>query len=99
MLVRELAPGIEERNFAKEHLTRAEIEALVDRAGGVAAVLSTRNANAKERGWTLESPPDRASFIEAASADNNLLRRPILVHEDGVVIGKDDKAYRRLLST
>lgn len=95
--MRELLPSVEERNFAKQPLTKAEIEALVDLAGSVAAVLSTRNASAKERGWTAESPPDRATFVAAAAADNNLLRRPILVHGDKVVVGKDDKAYRALL--
>lgn len=91
-------PEIEERNYAKVPLTREEIAELVDRAGSVAAVLSTRNANAKARGWTAENAPDRETFIAAAADDNNLLRRPILIHPDGIVIGKDDKAYQRLLA-
>lgn len=97
MLVRELDPAVEERNYAKKPLTAAEIEELVDLAGGVAAVLSARNALAKDRGWD-KSPPDRATFVAAAAADNNLVRRPILVSGSEVVVGKDLPAIRALLA-
>jgi len=96
VLVRELDPAVEERNYAKKPLTAAEIESLIDLAGGVSAVLSTRNATAKERGWD-RTPPDRATFVAAAAADNNLVRRPILISGTEVVIGKDLPAIRRLL--
>jgi arsenate reductase-like glutaredoxin family protein len=96
--VRELAPDTEEHNFGKEPLTAAEIGELVDLAGGVAKILSTRNANAKERGWTADNAPDKATFVRAAAEDNNLLKRPILVRGERVVIGKDVKAIRELLS-
>lgn len=98
MLVRELAGDVEERNYAKDPLSADEIGALIDIAGGVAAVLSTRNATAKDRGWTADAPPTRAAFIEAAAADNNLIRRPILVRDGRVVIGKDLPAIRSLLA-
>lgn len=97
MLVRELCPTVEERNYAKQPLVADEIEALIDRAGGVPAVLSTRNATAKERGWD-RTPPDRATFVAAAAADNNLVRRPILVVGDRVVVGRDLPAIRALLA-
>lgn len=97
MLVRELDPEVEERNYAKKPLTADEIEALIDRCGGVSAVLSTRNAIAKERGWD-RTPPDRATYVAAAVADNNLVRRPILIAGDEVVIGKDLPEIRRVLS-
>lgn len=97
MLVRELATDLEERNYAKQPLTVAEIEELIDLAGGVAAVLSTRNATAKDRGWTSSAPPSRAEFVAAAAADNNLIRRPILVKDGAVVIGRADAQVRGLL--
>lgn len=89
--------GVEERNFAKVPLTVEEISELVDAAGGVAAVLSPRNAEAKERGWTLEAPPDRETFIEAAAANNKLIRRPILIAGDRVVVGNDAEGIRAAL--
>jgi len=88
---------LEERNFAKSSLTAAEIEELVRLAGGVAPLLSTRNAVVKEKGWTAESPPDTATFVAAAAVDNNLIRRPILVVGEKVVVGKDPVAIRELL--
>ena len=72
---------------------------LIDLAGGVEKILSTRNAAAKEKGWTAESPPDRTTFVAAAAKDNNLLKRPILVKGEAVVIGKDTKAIRELLGS
>ena len=96
VLVRELDPEVEERNYAKKPLAADEIEALIDAAGGVPAVLSTRNATAKAHGWD-RTPPDRATFVAAAAADNNLVRRPILIAGDQVVVGKDLPAIRKLL--
>jgi arsenate reductase-like glutaredoxin family protein len=96
--VREVDESVDERNYAKKPLTAEEIGELVDLAGGVAAVLSTRNAAVKERGWAA-SPPDKATFVAAAAADNNLLRRPILVVGDRVVVGKDAAAIREALES
>lgn len=87
---------MEERNYAKQPLTEDEIAEIVRVAGSVAAVLSTRSAAAKDRGWTT-SPPDAATFAREAAADNNLIRRPILVVGDRVVVGKDEAALREAL--
>ncbi|MEZ4240574.1 MAG: ArsC/Spx/MgsR family protein [Myxococcota bacterium] len=89
--------SLEERNYAKEPLTEAEVAELVDLAGGVAAVLSTRTAEAKERGWTAASPPARDVYVRAAAANNNLVRRPIVVAGDRVVVGNDAAAIRAAL--
>lgn len=94
--MRELDPTIEERNYAKQPLGADEIDALIDRAGGLSAVISTRNATVKANGWDT-TLPDRATFVAAAAADNNLVRRPILIVGDEVVIGKDLAAIRKLL--
>lgn len=78
-----------ERDYARKPLTAAEVTELVELAGGVAAVLSTRNAACKANGWTAEAPPDRDTFVAAAAADNNLVRRPILVLGGAVSVGAD----------
>lgn len=96
--MRELTGGeVEERNYAKVPLTEAEIGELVDLAGGVGAVLSTRTAGAKERGWTAATAPDRETFVRAAAADNNLVKRPILIANGRVVVGNDAVAIRAAL--
>lgn len=99
--MREAGTGIVERDFARKGLTAAEIGELVDAAGGVAKILSTRTAGAKARGWTAEAPPDRATYVAAAAEDNNLVRRPaLLVRRDGrtvVIVGGDLEAMRSAL--
>ncbi len=56
--------------------------------GSVAAVLNTRHALAKERGWA-EKPPPVAEFAREAAEDANLLRRPILLRGKVVLVGYD----------
>jgi len=86
-----------ERNYHKEPLTRAEIEAIVRAAGSVAAVLNTRHATAKANGWK-DSPPSRAAFVAAALEEPNLLRRPITVKGNRAVVGGSEKEIRALLA-
>ena len=66
-------------------------------AGGVAAVLNTRHAIAKENGWK-EQAPTQAAFIAAVQEQSNVIRRPILVNGDTAVVGKDVEQIRSLLS-
>ena len=95
--MRELNDDVEERNYAKEPLTKKEIGEIVDAAGGVAAVLNTRHATAKAEGWK-EKPPAKTRFIAAALEENNLVRRPVLIRDGRAVVGKDEAAIRALLA-
>jgi arsenate reductase-like glutaredoxin family protein len=51
-------------------------------------VLNARHALAKERKWA-EQPPSVDAFVAAASAEPNLLRRPIFVRGKTVLVGFD----------
>jgi arsenate reductase-like glutaredoxin family protein len=82
-------------NYAKTALDAATVESLVAKAGGVAAVLNTRHAIAKTRGWG-ENPPDAATFAKAVVTEPNLLRRPIVVAGKRLIVGFDQKAYATL---
>lgn len=86
---------IEEVDYGKTGLTAATVEDLVARAGSVAAVLNTRHAIAKEKGW-VQRPPPPAEFARAVAKDVNLLRRPILIDGKRVIIGFDRAAYAKL---
>jgi arsenate reductase-like glutaredoxin family protein len=86
---------IEEVNYAKVGLTEATVRDIIDKAGSVAAVLNTRHATAKEKGW-VASPPSAAVFAKAVVADVNLLRRPIVIDGDRVIVGFDRAAYEQL---
>jgi hypothetical protein len=74
-------------------------------------VLNTRHAPAKQHGWATAppsaaatappsaaatAPPSAAVFARAVAADANLLRRPILVVGDRVIVGFDRAAYASL---
>lgn len=86
---------IEEVDYAKTKLTAATVEDIVAKAGSVAAVLNTRHATAKEKGW-VDKPPSPAVFARAVAADVNLLRRPILIDGAKVIVGFDKPAYAAL---
>ena len=79
-------PDLGDRNYAKDPLTAAEVRAIVVGAGGVVAVINTRHEIAKERGWK-ENPPDVETFVTAAVAESNLLRRPILLVGGKALVG------------
>ncbi len=87
---------VEEIDYAKTGLTAATVEEIVAKAGSVAAVLNTRHATAKEKGW-IAKPPPASVFAKAVAEDVNLLRRPILIDgERVVIIGFDKPAYDAL---
>ena len=85
----------EEIDYAKVPLTAATVEAIVAKAGSVAAVLNTRHKTAKEKGWVAK-PPSAAVFAKAVEQDVNLLRRPILIDGKKVIVGFDRDAYAKL---
>jgi arsenate reductase-like glutaredoxin family protein len=66
----------------------------VKAAGGVAAVVNLRHAIAKEQGWA-ERPPSTAEFVRAALEDPNLLRRPIFIRGNTVLVGFDKSNRER----
>lgn len=93
--MRERQVELDEINYAKAPLTEATVKAIVAKAGGVAAVLNTRHAIAKEHGWA-DTPPSAAAFAKAVVKDVNLLRRPILIDGDTVIVGFDKPRYAAL---
>jgi arsenate reductase (glutaredoxin) len=93
--LREHKVELDEVNYARTGLDEATIKTIVAKAGGVGAVLNARHATAKANDWAAK-PPSAASFAKAAAADPNLLRRPILIAGDRVIVGFDPKAYAKL---
>ena len=87
---------VDEVDYGKTGLTAGVVEEIVKKAGSVAAVLNTRNAVVKEKGW-VANPPTAKVFAKAVSEDVNLLKRPILIDgERVVIIGFDRPAYAAL---
>lgn len=84
-----------EVNYAKIALDEATVAKLVEKAGSVIAVLNTRHAIAKEKGWA-EKPPDAKTFARAVVKEPNLLRRPIVDTGKKLIVGFDKAAYAKL---
>lgn len=93
--MRKIEVEMVEVDYAREPLDEATVRAIVDKSGGVAAVLNTRHATAKENGWVVKAP-DVASFAKAVVEEPNLLRRPILVIGNRAIVGLDEAAYKKL---
>jgi arsenate reductase-like glutaredoxin family protein len=93
--LRSAGTEFEDVNYAKARLTEQMVKDIVAKAGSVAAVLNTRHAIAKDSGWAT-APPSPAAFAKAVVAQPNLLRRPILVVGDRVIVGFAKAAYGKL---
>jgi len=85
---------MEERDYARQPLTKAELEELID-ANNVSAFLNTRHEVFKTSGWK-EKPPTKVQAIAAILKDPNVIRRPIVVKSKQRVVGFDKEAYAKL---
>jgi arsenate reductase-like glutaredoxin family protein len=63
----------------------------------VTSVMNLRHEQAKSEGWK-DKPPSQEAFIQAVVAENNLLRRPILLQGKKAQVGWDEAAIRALFS-
>ncbi len=89
----ELGIEVEVRDYFKKPLEAAELEALLP--SDPAPMLGTKSPKYKELGLKNRKLT-KAEAIALMVADNNLLKRPILVHPKGTVIGFDAAAYEGL---
>lgn len=89
----ELGIEVEVRDYFKEPLKAAELERLLPK--DPTPMLGTKSPKYKELGLK-DRKLSKAEAIMLMVMDNNLLKRPILVHAKGVVIGFDAAAYTAL---
>ncbi len=92
--MRALDPDVNERNYAKEPLSKRELEAILN-AGSVVDVMNARHKVAKENGWK-DKAPSKSAFITAAREEPNLLRRPITLRGGKIAVGRDEGTIRAL---
>jgi len=76
-------------------LTAGELDRLI---GGrdYRDFLNSRNELYRERGMK-ENPPSRAEALELMAANPNLIKRPILIKGNGIVLGYDEARLAALL--
>lgn len=91
----ELGIEVDVRDYFKQPLQAAELERLLP--PDPAPMLGTKSPKYKELGLK-DRVLTKAEAIELMVQDNNLLKRPILVHPKGTVIGFDPAAYEKLKS-
>ncbi|MBS1767454.1 MAG: Spx/MgsR family RNA polymerase-binding regulatory protein [Acidobacteria bacterium] len=84
---------VEVRDYAKNPLETAELEKLLP--SDPAPMLGTKSPKYRELGLK-DKKLSKAEAIALMVQDNNLLKRPILVHPKGVIIGFDRDAYDAL---
>jgi arsenate reductase-like glutaredoxin family protein len=87
-LLRERGAQFEEIDLNKG-LTVAELESLIG-SRDYLAFLNTRNDLYRERAMK-ENPPKRAEALKLMAANPNLIRRPILLDGEKLVLGSDVK--------
>ena len=90
----ELGIDVTVRDYFKTPLTAEELEALIP--ADPAPMLGTKSPRYKELGLK-DRELSKAEAIELMVQDNNLLKRPILQHPGGTIIGFDAVAYARLM--
>lgn len=90
----ELDIEVEIRDYYRTPLSAFELEGLLPT--DPAPMLGTKSPRYKELGLK-DRKLTKSEAIALMIEDNNLLKRPILVHPKGTVIGFDAEAYARLV--
>lgn len=92
-----LAHGAEldSRDLDEERLSEAELDRLIA-ARDYKQFLNPRNELYRARNMK-EKPPTRPEAIKLMAKVPNLIRRPVVVRGDQIVLGFDEEALRKLL--
>jgi arsenate reductase len=91
----ELGAELELRDLDAMPLSEKELDELIG-ARDYKLFLNTRNELYRERNMA-EKPPAREAAIRLMSRNPNLIKRPVAVRGEQMVIGLDVPAYMKLL--
>ena len=91
----ELGAELESRDLDKQALSEQELGELIG-ARDYKPFLNPRNELYRERNMAGKTP-SRAEAIRLMSKNPNLVRRPVVVRGEQIILGLDEAAYRRLL--
>jgi arsenate reductase-like glutaredoxin family protein len=86
---------LDRRDLDKDHLSEAELDRLIG-ARDYKQFLNPRNELYREKNMN-EKPPPRAEAIKLMAKAPNLIRRPVVIRGDQIVLGFDEAAYKKLL--
>jgi arsenate reductase (glutaredoxin) len=90
----DLGFGLEFRNLDTERLSVAELDALIGTRDH-REFLNTRNELYRAKNMK-QNPPSRAEALRLMAATPNLIRRPVIIAGDTIVLGFDTDAIDAL---
>ena len=91
----ELGAELESRDLDKQPLSEKELNDLIG-ARDYKLFLNPRNELYRERNMARKTP-SREEAIRLMSKNPNLIKRPVVVRGDQIVLGLDVTAYMKLL--
>jgi arsenate reductase (glutaredoxin) len=86
---------LESRDLDKNPLSEAELDELVGKRD-YKQFLNQRNELYRTRNMK-EKPPSRTESIKFMAKTPNLIRRPVVIRGDQIVLGYDEEAFKKLL--
>jgi arsenate reductase-like glutaredoxin family protein len=91
-----LKEGVEldERDLGKEQLTAEQLDALIGPRNYL-EFLNPRNELYRQRKMKI-NPPGRADALKLMAKEPNLIRRPIVIRGEHMVLGYDEEGLREL---
>ncbi|HKN73571.1 MAG TPA: ArsC/Spx/MgsR family protein [Candidatus Acidoferrum sp.] len=90
-----LGAELELRSLDAEPLSEAELDKMIG-ARDYKQFLNQRNEFYRTKNMS-EKPPTRAEAIKFMANLPNLIRRPVVIRGDQIVLGYDEEAFKRLL--
>lgn len=94
-LLDKLGADFELRSLDDDPLSELELDALIGERD-YKQFLNPRNELYRQRKMKLK-PPTRTEAIKLMAKTPNLIRRPVVVHGDQLVLGFDEAAFKKLL--
>lgn len=92
----ELGAELELRNLDTQSLGEAELEELIGDSDH-RRFLNTRNAMYRTSKMK-DNPPGRAETIKLMAKNPNLIRRPVVIQGEQIILGHDEVAFRKMVS-
>ncbi len=86
---------LDSRDLDKERLSEAELDKLIA-ARDYKQFLNPRNDLYRTRNMK-EKPPTRAEAIKLMAEAPNLIRRPVVIRGNQIVLGFDEESFKKLL--
>jgi arsenate reductase (glutaredoxin) len=86
---------LDSRDLDKERLSEAELDKLIA-ARDHKQFLNPRNELYRTKNMK-EKPPTRAEAIKLMAEVPNLIRRPVVIRGDQIVLGFDEESFKKLL--